>query len=192
MSAFASGPLNLEQAARRMGAYQWAEMRLFEVLGAWIPSTPDHAVKVLLGEQCYHHAWHGELWQQRLPELREININQLICPANDQVVACFDAIAAPTSTIERLVGIFRVLIPRLVADYSRHLELTSEVADGPTIRALNLVLTDELADWRAGELLLQTLLRTPADVATATKHQSAIETMLVAAGGIAGDRLVTD
>ena len=58
--------------------------------------------------------------------------------------------------------------------------------DAPTVRALQLVLRDELDDWREGELLLQSLIRTPHDAARAATRQGEVEALLVAAGGITG------
>jgi hypothetical protein len=179
-------PLSIEEAARRIGTYKWVEMRLFEILGGWVSTVSEPQVKMLLGEQCHHHAWHAELWHHRLPELREMNAEHLTGPANNEVAACLEAVSHAESTIERLVGVFRVLTPHSISTYSAHLDATSAVTDGPTIRSLQLVLTDQNADWRSGERILQTLLRTSDDVAVAAHHQAKVETMLIAAGGIAG------
>src|SRR5207245_2736928 len=117
------------------------------------------------------HAWHSELWNKRLPELREMNPERLTQPANDAVVRFMDAVAepeAPDQTIEKLVGVYRVLIPRKIAAYTYHLNATSPITDAPTIRWLKFILTDEFDDWREGEMLLQSLIRTPEDVEPAS------------------------
>ena len=57
---------------------------------------------------------------------------------------------------------------------------------GPTMRALRLVRSDQLDHWHVGEALLQAQLRSDADVERASSHQLRLETLLVAAGGIAG------
>ena len=62
------------------------------------------------------------------------------------------------------MGVFRVLLPRKVAAYTYHRNGTSTITDAPTIRTLDFVLQDELADWREGEMLLQSLISTPAEV----------------------------
>ena len=81
------GLFDVEESARRVGAYAWLEMRLFEALGGWIATVPELDVKMILGRHCYHHAWHAELMDKRLPELREMNTERLCEPANEHIAA---------------------------------------------------------------------------------------------------------
>jgi hypothetical protein len=183
------GSFNVEESARRVGHYKWIEMKLFEVLGGWVATVPELDVKMRLGTHCYHHAWHSELWHKRLPELREMNPDRLTQPANPELVAFVDAMTepeAPELTIEKLVGVYRVLIPHKIAAYTYHLNNTSTITDAPTIRSLKFVLQDEFEDWRDGEMLIQSLIETADDVERAARRQARLETLMVAAGGIAG------
>jgi hypothetical protein len=183
------GAFTVEETARRVGHYKWIEMRLFEALGGWVATVPELDVKMRLGTHCYKHAWHSELWHKRLPELREMNPERLTKPANDAVVVFMDTLTEPEAadqTIEKLVGVYRVLIPHKIAAYTFHLNNTSTITDAPTIRSLKLVLNDEFEDWRDGEMLIQSLLETEAEVRRAAEHQARLETLLLAAGGIAG------
>src|SRR6202035_3227894 len=181
------GTFTVEETARRVGNYKWIEMRLFEALGGWVATVPELDVKMRLGTHCYKHAWHSELWHKRLPELREMNPERLTAPANDEVVTFMTAVAEPEAadqTIEKLVGVYRVLIPHKVAAYTYHLNNTSTITDAPTIRSLKFVLADEMEDWRDGEMLIQSLLETGAEVRRAADRQAELETLLLAAGGI--------
>jgi hypothetical protein len=183
------GAFGVEESAVRVGHYKWIEMRLFEALGGWVATVPELDVKLRLGTHCYHHAWHAELWHKRLPELREMNPDRLTLPPNEELVAFVDAMTepeAPELTIEKLVGVYRVLIPRKVAAYTYHLNNTSPITDAPTIRSLRFALQDEMDDWRDGEMMIQSLLETPAEVRRAADHQAHLESLLLAAGGIAG------
>ena len=183
------GLFGVIESARRVGNYKWIEMRLFEALGGWVATVPELDVKLVLGRQCYHHAWHAELWNKRLPELREMNTERLTEPPNDAMVQFVDAMRepeAPELTIEKLVGVYRVLIPRKIAAYTFHMNATSRITDAPTIRSLNFILQDELEDWREGEMLLQSLIQTPEDVERAARRQQALETLMLSAGGVTG------
>ncbi|HEX9547060.1 MAG TPA: hypothetical protein VF942_06960 [Acidimicrobiales bacterium] len=183
------GSFTVEETARRVGHYKWVEMRLFEALGGWVATVPELDVKMRLGTHCYKHAWHAELWHKRLPELREMNPDRLTAPANDDVVAFMDALTAPErtdQTIEKLVGVYRVLIPHKIAAYTYHLNNTSTITDAPTIRSLKLILSDEFEDWRDGEMLIQSLLEMESEVRRAADRQAALEAILLRAGGIAG------
>jgi hypothetical protein len=183
------GLFGVVESARRVGNYKWIEMRLFEALGGWVATVPELDVKLVLGRHCYHHAWHAELWNKRLPELREMNTERLTEPPNDEMVAFVDAMRepeAPELTIEKLVGVYRVLIPRKIAAYTFHLNSTSRITDAPTMRSLNFILQDEFDDWREGEMLLQSLIESPEEVERAANRQRELEQLMVAAGGIAG------
>jgi hypothetical protein len=182
------GLFDVEETARRVGNYKWAEMKLFEALGGWIATVPELDVKMRLGTHCYHHAWHAELWHKRLPELREMNPERLTVPAQG-MEAFVAALTEPEDaglTIEKLVGVYRVFIPRFIAAYTFHMNNTSEITDAPTIRTLKLALQDEFEDWRDGEMMLQSLIETPEEVERAAAHQARLEALMVTAGGIAG------
>src|SRR5437763_8400378 len=100
------GAFTVEETARRVGNYKWVEMRLFEALGGWVATVPELDVKMRLGTHCYKHAWHADLWNKRLPELREMNTDRLTVPANDAMVRFMDAVTvlvAPAATTEKLV-----------------------------------------------------------------------------------------
>ena len=118
-----------------------------------------------------------------------MNPERLTVPANDDVVAFMDAVTepeAPEPTIEKLVGVYRVLIPHKIAAYTYHLNNTSNITDAPTQRSLRFALADEFEDWRDGEMLIQSLLETEDEVERAANHQAKLEALIVKAGGIAG------
>ena len=189
------GLFDVEESARRVGIYKWIEMRLFETLGGWVATVPELDVKLVLGRHCYHHAWHAELMDKRLPELREMNTDRLCEPANPEMVAFVDAMRepdAPELTIEKLVGVYRVLIPRKIAAYTYHLNATSTITDSPTIRSLKFALQDEFDDWREGEMLIQSLIETPEDVERASRRAAELEVLMLRAGGIAGPGTLGD
>src|SRR5688572_27981380 len=182
------GTFTVEETARRVGHYKWVEMKLFEALGGWIATVPELDVKMRLGTHCYHHAWHADLWNKRLPELREMNTERLTLPA-DGMEAFMAAMTEPEDqdqTIEKLVGVYRVLIPHIISAYTYHLNNTSTITDAPTIRSLKFAIADEFEDWRDGEMIIQSLIETDEEVERAAAHQVKLEKLLLAAGGIAG------
>jgi len=189
------GLFGVEESARRMGHYAWIETTLFEALGGWVATIPELDVKMRLGTHTFHHAWHADLFRKRLPELREMKPERLIVPANDELVAFVEAMTEPEDadlTIEKLVGVYRVLIPHKIACYTYHLNGTSPITDAPTIRILKFILQDELEDWRDGEMLIQSLIGSPEEVRRAAARQGTLEELMVAAGGIAGPGSIGD
>ena len=186
---------DVEESARRVGNYKWAEMKLFEALGGWVATVPELDVKMRLGTHCYKHAWHAELWHKRLPELREMNPDRLTQPANEAMVRFVEAMTepeAPELTIEKLVGVYRVLLPHLIAAYTYHRNNTSRITDAPTIRSLDFALADDFEDWRDGEMLIQSLLETDDEVQRAADRVAELEKLLLKAGGVAGPGTIGD
>lgn len=189
------GLFDVEESARRIGNYRWTEMRLFEALGGWVRTVPELDVKMVLGRHCYHHAWHADLWTKRLPELREMNADKMTVAPNADYEAFMAAISEPEDrslTIEKLVGVFRVLLPRKIAAYTYHVNATSTITDSPTIRSLKFALQDELDDWREGEMMIQSLCDTPEKVERAVARQRALELLVAQAGGISGPGSIGD
>ncbi|HZQ58603.1 MAG TPA: hypothetical protein VFA84_11225 [Acidimicrobiales bacterium] len=165
----------LDATTRRLGSCRWVELRLYEAMGGWVPSVPELDLRVAVGSACRAHAWHAELWSSAPAE-----------PFDDGVAALMAAVAEARGTLERLVGAYRVVVPRLVAAYTAHANHTSAASDGPVARALGLALADEVAAWRDGELLVQSLV-TDADVARrAAEHQARLEALIAPSGGLAG------
>lgn len=183
------GRFTLEESARRLGQYRWVELALFETLGGWVATVPEDEVRAWLSVRSHRHAWHAELWEQRLPQLRGYDLDTLTAPANremERFVASLNEPKGDDQTIEKLVGVYRVLLPYLVAAYLYHLDQSSPVADGPTMRALELILRDEQEDWRDGELLVQWLVGTEEELRRASAHQARLEAEIRLAGGVAG------
>ena len=119
-----------------------------------------------------------------------MNPERLTVPPNDEMVAFVDAMTepeAPELTIEKLVGVYRVLIPHKIAAYTYHLNNTSTITDAPTIRSLKFILQDEFEDWRDGEMLIQSLMRHAGGRAAGGRRARVdLEQLMLAAGGIAG------
>jgi hypothetical protein len=177
--------LSVAEWAYRLGHYTWLEERTFAVLGGWVRTEADHEVKLHLAEHCHHHAWHAQVWRDHLPALGDATPESFVRPRSDATAAALEALAASATTLERLVAVARVLLPRKVAAYEWHLARASAVSEGPTRRWLSHVLLDERDQWAAAEALLQTRLRSADDVRTAAGHQAQLEALLVEAGGLA-------
>lgn len=206
--AAASGgsTLSLEVQARLVGSYQWVERRLFEVLGSWVASESVPEAQLLFDVYSQQHAWHAELFADRLPALDTVDPAALVLPPSAEVDRMLGVLAgvvpvgeapgaggsligtgtggdAPSGgTLPRLVGIGRVVLARLVTGYTLHLRRVSPVADAPLARCLTLVLRDETEQWQALEALTQALLRRPHDVAVVTGHQQRLEEIIAGSG----------
>jgi hypothetical protein len=180
--------------AALVGEYRWIKSTLYRSLGSWVVDMPIAAVQVHVDGQSMRHAWHAELWADRLPVLAGVDADRLSVPSR-ATAACFAALEdgglggageGPPGALPRLAALYRVVLPRLVTSYVRHLRVANPVTDGPVLRALRLVLNDETEEWQAGERLVQRLVTRPHDVEAVHQFQQQLESVIVAAGARQG------
>ncbi|HUO47625.1 MAG TPA: hypothetical protein VMU09_02205, partial [Acidimicrobiales bacterium] len=188
------GSLDLLSLQRVLGAYQWIERRTFEVLGAWVATEGVAQARVLFDVQSQQHAWHAELFAERMPSIEGTDAASYVLPPTAEVDRLFASVGggpgapgdaargASGGTLLRLVGLSRVLLPRLIAGYGLHLARCAPVADAPLSRALRLALRDDLEAWQATEATVQSLVRRPHDLAVVTAHQQALEELVAGTG----------
>ncbi|HEU4440321.1 MAG TPA: hypothetical protein VFT36_13785, partial [Methylomirabilota bacterium] len=129
---------------------------------------------------------------KRLPELRAAaHVSE---PASPRLAAFMDVLEeaeAPGQTIERVVGIYRVLKPHLLATYEAHLARANAVYEPPTCRILARCIEDERRHVTAGETILRHLLRSAALEGRARACEARLWGLLQAAGGVTGTGPVT-
>jgi hypothetical protein len=171
--------LTIDESARLVGAHRWFELRLFEVLGGWVGSTPEPEAKLMLDRHSQHHAWRAQQWWDRLPVLADVDRPALVVADAPALTAATEALAGAQGTTLRLAGLYRVLLPRLCGRYRQHRSLAAQVSDGSIIRTLDIVTGDVEADWREGELLLQQLLTDSNSVRAAADGVAELESLLL-------------
>jgi hypothetical protein len=187
-----AGHLEVDESAKTVRHYRYAVERMTRILGGWMALTPELSAKLLMGRHVWDSAQHADAWGKRLPELRAAA--QISEPANARLVAFLDAVDAaerPEQTIERVVAIYRVLKPHLLATYEAHLARANAVYEPPTCRILARCIEDERRHVAAGETVLRHLLRTPELEARARACEARLWLLLEAAGGVTGAGPVT-
>ncbi len=182
-----AGPFSAEESARLIRNYRYAVERMMRVLGGWIALTPELSAKLLMGRHVWDNAQHADALGRRLPELRaRAHVSE---PANEAFVAVMDAIEEPElpgQTVERVVGLYGVLKPHLLASYEEHLRLANRVYEPPTRRILATCAEDERRHIAAGQAVLRHLATTPALRERANGWKVRLEQLLAASGGVTG------
>lgn len=162
----------------RLGAARWVEHRLFEVVGRWASDDPCPAATILFAVLARRFAWHASLLADQLPVLA-ITDPDVLTTAPPGWEALGDALDAPAhgpqATAHRLVGLGRVVLPRLVVGYARWLAWAGPEA-APLRQAGRLVLADERDAWVAVEAMAQD--HTAGAVDSAGHRQAALESLL--------------
>jgi len=183
-----AGAFSVEASAQRVRHYRYAEERMMRVLGGWIALTPELPVKLLFGRHIWDCAQHADLWGRRLPELRAPA--QQSEPANDRFVRfmdLLDAREAPEESLERVVGVYRVLKPHLLATYQPHLAAANPVYEPPTRRILERCIGEERRHVAGGAVVLERLLADGLRRQRAVAWERTLAEALAEAGGVGGD-----
>jgi len=172
--------IGIVETARRVARYQWIEERLFELLGAWTVVVPEPEAKIVLGPHAARHAEHAEAWARCRPDVREAGPAGAE-PPGATVEAAFDALRdldGPGRTIERLAGVYGVVLPELLDAYRAHLGRAVAVSDGPVIRVLERVVAEEIRERAEGEAVLQSLLVDADAIERAARQRTALAALL--------------
>jgi hypothetical protein len=181
------GVYSVKRSASYIMNYRYAEERMMRMMAGWIALTPEIQVKLEIARQVYEDALHTDMLGKRLGELR--SQAQVSKSANAEFASLMNTIEDQEqweNTIERLVGIYRVLKPHLVSHYSAHIAAANPVYEPPTLRILEHLVDDEKRHIERGSVLLGDLLNSPAKHARAAQWQARLEEMLAAAGGVTG------
>lgn len=183
-----AGDFSVEASARRVRHYRYAEERLTRMLGGWIALSPELPVKLLFGRHVWDCAQHADLWGRRLPELRAPA--QQSEPPNDGFVRFVDLLEgreAPGDSMERVIGVYRVLKPHLLATYEAHLAVANPIYEPPTRRILERCIGEERRHVAAGAVVLERLLTDAERRRRAEAWEARLVGALKEAGGVTGD-----
>ena len=191
------GAFSVDESARRIIHYRFAENVCMTTEGAWASACPTIKVKFMLGEHCYHDSVHSFWLGQRLPELRVTEGADLASPPtmrsstkaeppNEQFLKFCEEMQLQDDELLRLVGLYRVLKTHLVVYYRHHLLVTDQVCDAPTVRILRHILLEEEEHVKWGQAIYEELAATPERRREAMEWQMHLEDLLVQSGGVVG------
>jgi len=187
-----AGTFSADHSARLLRNYRYVVERTMRALGGWIALTPELSAKLLMGRHVWDLAQHCDAFGQRLPELR--SRAQISEAANPAIVTFMDSVEdaeAPDQTVERLVGVYGVLKPHLLATYREHQARANPVYEPPTRRILARCIDDEERHIAAGDTILRYLAAGPRVTERVSVRRRHLEGLLAAAGGVTGDGLPT-
>jgi hypothetical protein len=191
------GAFSVDENARRMLHYRYAELACMTAAAAWASTMPPIKVKFALGEHCYHDSIHAFWLGQRLPELRltekadigsppTLRSSFAAEPPSAEFAVFIERLQLQTDPLLRLVGLYRVLKPHLAVYYRHHLVVTDQVCDAPTVRILRHILLEEEEHLHWGQAIYEELADTRAKRRAALAWQCELEELLVESGGLGG------
>src|SRR5207249_4528979 len=147
----------------------------------------DEEIKLLMGRHVWDLAQQCDAFGQRLPELRSrAHVSEAANPAVATFMDSLEDAEGPDQTVERLVGVYGVLKPHLLATYRDHLARANPVYEPPTRRILARCIDDEERHIAAGETILRYLAAGPRVTERVSARRRHLEGLLAAAGGVTG------
>ena len=191
------GLFRVDENARRLINYRFAENVCMTSEGGWASSCPTIKVKFALGEHCYQDSIHSLWLGQRLPELRitegqehdvppTLRWSNIAEPPNEAFLKFVETMQMQGDELLRLVGLYRVLKTHLSVYYRHHRLMTDPVCDAPTIRILDHILLEEEEHVRWGQAIYEELADTPEKRRAALEWQMQLEDLLIKSGGVTG------
>lgn len=168
-----------------LGAGVWWCRELFVVAGAWVPSTPEAPARAhlaelsrVVGEVAVELAGH-------LARPAPVDPEGWVVPPSPSAPEVVAALADPEATLERLAGVHRVLVPRLLVAWAGLLAAPVEGTGRALGRAVRRARADVGELGEEGEALVQAHVAAEADgPARAAAWTGAVEAALVAARGL--------
>jgi hypothetical protein len=193
------GAFSVDENARRLIHYRFAENVCMTSAGAWASTCPTIKVKFTLGEHCFQDSIHSFWIGQRLPELRIIDgmeakqpptlrSSSKAEPPNEEFLKFVEAMQLQDDELLRLVGLYRVLKTHLCVYYRHHALVTDQVCDAPTVRILKHILLEEEEHVKWGQAIYEELAATPERRREALEWQAHLEELLIKSGGVTGGR----
>jgi hypothetical protein len=193
------GAFGVDENARRIIHYRFAENVCMTTASGWASSTPSMKVKFALGEHCYHDSIHSFWLGQRLPELRvtekmdtetppTLRTSYQAEPPNEAFLKFCETMQLQTDQLLRVVGLYRVMKTHLAVYYRHHVTVTDQVCDAPTVRILNHILLEEEEHLRWGQAIYEEMADSPERRRAALEWQLELEDLLVKSGGVTGGR----
>lgn len=178
---------SVEENVDRFLRYAWIEKRAMEVGLYWLASTPEWEVKEALGLHLSLDADHAADIRIRVSEMRNPVPRMDVCP-DPAIDRFFAELLTARDTVEKIVGLYGVLKPALLAAYRTHFQKSNPVIDHPTRRMIKHILIEEEEMMEWGERAVTAVTQSPAAQTQANQWQNHLNAYLQNMGGIMGDQ----
>lgn len=173
-----------------LGVWVWWCENLFSVTGGWVSTIGEAPARSHVAELSRVLGEAGGALAPHLPRPAPVDPRQWVVPPSPvapEVLRALDAEA----TLERLAGVHRVLVPRLLVAWSALAAVPSPGEGRSLHRTLRHVHDDLVGMWAEGEALLHAHVAATEDGAVrAGTHAAAVEELLVRAGGLVPEAVV--
>jgi len=133
----------------RLGQLRWAELQLLAVTGAWVGPHPEPPVASVLATCSHHAAWRARQLLDRLPDAGHLRASEVTLPPTPEHGELVEGIAAIGPGPDCLWALATVWLEPLADAVEAAGVGLSPVADGPTMRTLDMLGRDLRRDAEA-------------------------------------------
>ncbi len=130
--------LTVKQRGQHIATFRFVEVRLMEILSAWVPSTAEMEAKLLFGPHIWDAAQAADALGKRAHELR-LPLQHSMAPAA-AYIDLLSELAAATGAARRIAVMYDVMVPALTARLRRYLLQTDNLMDAPSVRVIEGIL----------------------------------------------------
>ncbi len=185
------GRYDVAATAKRVRNFRYTHEWMTMMMGGWLATIPEVPVKTGLGKIIWESAQAADELGKRLPELRAgRNPATASQPANQGYADLIQEVAGPETpdqTIEKLAGLFDVLMPHLIDVYEITMRETDQICDAPTIEILEDATRKLRRHVAWGKDVLERLCDTDGKRERRTVRASEVTANLCSCGGVTGD-----
>ncbi|HEU5296836.1 MAG TPA: hypothetical protein VFU71_18790 [Burkholderiaceae bacterium] len=130
--------LTVKQRGQHVSTFRFVEVRLMEMLSAWVPTTAEMEAKLLFGPHIWDTAQAADALGKRAHELR-LPLQHSSAPVA-AYVDLLGEIGTVAGTAQRIAAMYDVMLPALEARYRRYLQRTDTLMDAPSVRVIEGIL----------------------------------------------------
>jgi len=184
------GRYDVESIARRVRNFRYAEEWIMMMLGGWVATIPELPVKTGLGKIIWETAQAADEFGKRLPELRcgrkSVDASESANEGFAQFIQEVTEPERPDLTVEKLAGVFDLLMPHLVDVYEQTIRETDQICDAPTIELLENLVRKRKQHIAWGQTTLDTLCDTDVLRDRRKARVEDLQKLISACGGVTG------
>ncbi|HEX4214978.1 MAG TPA: ferritin-like domain-containing protein [Candidatus Dormibacteraeota bacterium] len=179
--------MDLAEKRRLLLRFHWIEMEIMEILSSWSETMVHIPVRAGIGRQMFEQALNVESIAWALRNQRHMGRVGASRAPSDEFVRHCERLHALETPAHRLIGMYGVLLPALVAAERAYLDATDRLADGNAVAALDLCLRHHADQMAWAERMLAMLQAGDAERRAGADVMRAQQLSLVDGGGIDAD-----
>ena len=175
--------IDIDANRRLLNNYRYVEHEAMVQLACWLPRVATFELKCEMGRSLWEYSQHVNSLYLRL---REIQSPAFQKPTDQNLVHLIAEMLHAPDEFAYACGLYRVVIPSLIASLENHETATFPNSDQPSVHVIAHALLDLRAQLRRVEPVLRQADRTDRFTARTRAWERYLRSLLAACGGVSG------